>query len=274
MDAFEVFLYRSTFLDFDRATIAARLLVGVEFLIGAGLISRIKFKTAWFLAFVSTLVFCIFLAIQLAGGSDENCFCFGELMDFSPIESLLKNAVLLLLLVFVRPLKSLQFKKSALVFGLLCLLAIVLPFIMSPPDIFVSGKFKEAQHDQNALNEHIENKSIPHDFVVDKKVVAFYSMGCKFCKMSAERLSVLMRNEALDTNLVHVVFWESKSRKAADFYEETHSFHYPYIEMETKPYLDITKGRMPLLLLIENGVVIDKMNYRTMDEKTISDFLK
>ena len=151
LDAFEVFLYRSSFLDFDFSSLLARFIIGMEWLIGIGLISRLKFKTSWFLAAITTLFFSVFLSFQLAAGNNENCFCFGELMDFSPLESLFKNAVIILLLLIIRPLNSLQFRFNVPIYGMVLTASLTVPYIISPPDMFVQGRLSTAEHDQNEL---------------------------------------------------------------------------------------------------------------------------
>ena len=274
MEGFEIYIFRSSFLSFDVATFVARFMVAAELIAGIGFITKWGFKTIWKLTALFILILTAFLAWQFAAGDEGNCFCLGELMEMSPAESLLKNVVLIVLLLLVKnDSDSFSFRfKNGLV-GATFAASVIVPFIISPPDLFVKGRFKPAEHNQQVLNEAIEDGSIPADFIEGRSLVSFYSTGCKYCKMAATRISVLVDKNQLDKNKVHQVFWGEET-DPTEFYAETHSMRFEYVGMPTKQYLDITKGRMPLILLIEDGEVIDEMTYRTIDAGKLILFLK
>lgn len=274
IEAFEVYLFRTSFLAYDAATLVARLLVAAELLIGLCLLIRLKFRFIWWATLFFLIIFSGFLAVQAWGGADDNCFCMGELVDFSPLESLIKNLVLLIMLVLIRNSPDIKFRGKNLVFAAIVIVSLAVPFVVSPPDLFVSGQFDEAEHDQKALTEVVEEGNIPEAFITDRKLLSFYSTGCRFCKMASTRIGAIVRKSDIDSTLVNVVFWGDSTVKAQEFYADTHSPVFDYTNLDTKPYLQITKGRMPLILLLEDGEVKHEMNYRTMDEKLIADFLK
>lgn len=274
IDAFEVFIYRTTFLNYDMATVAARLLIGAEFLIAIFLLIKLRFKFTWWVTLLFLLVFSGFLLVQIMSGSDDNCFCLGELVDFSPTESLIKNLVLIVFLLIIRQSKDVRFKYENWAFGLLLLAGLSVPLLISPPDVFIAGKFNPAQHDQQALQEALEEGSIPYDFVENRKLLAFYSTGCKFCKMSSTRIGTIIKKAEIDTSKLNIIFWGDSTVQAQQFFDDTHAPVLNYVPLETKAYLDITKGRMPLILLINDGIVEHKMNYRTIDEELIVEFLE
>ncbi len=272
MDAFEVYLFRTTFLGFDAAAVTARLLLAAELLTALLLLTRLRYRLGWWLGMLMTLVFSIFLSGQWLQGEEGNCYCFGELMELSPAESLLKNVFIIILFLLARGLTALKFKGEKWVFGILTVSLLILPFIFSPPDIFLEGRFKPAEHDQLALNAAIDSNYIPADFVHERKLIAFYSTGCRYCQMSSERISAMMRKNEISADKLNVVFW-GDSINPQEFYDKTHSMDFDFTSLATKPYLKITKGRMPLVLLVKNGEVVDQMNYRTLDEEVLVDFL-
>lgn len=274
MEGFEIYIFRSSFFSFDVATFVARFIIAAELIAGFGFITKFSYKAIWRLTTLFILLLTIFLAWQVLAGDEGNCFCLGELMEMSPTESLLKNVVLILLLMMVRTEQdtwNFSFKtviKVALFVG-----AFAAPFIASPPDVFVKGRFKAAEHNQQVLEESVEDGTIPVEFVNGRSLLSFYSTGCKYCKMSATRISVIVDKNQINKGKVHQVFWGEET-DPTEFYEKTHSMPFDYVGMETKKYLDITKGRMPLILLIEDGKVVDEMTYRTIDAGKIITFLK
>jgi len=189
------------------------------------------------------------------------------------VESYAKNAVILILLIVAYSLKSLQFKGSKVIGWAIGVIAVAGIVIASPPDFLVKGRYKPAEHNQQALTSALDSNLLPTNFFEGRKVVAFYSTGCRFCKMASERLSTLIRKNELDHTRVKVVFW-GKEPEAQQFFEITNSFQYEYHGLETTPYLDITKGKMPLIMLVNNGQVEERLNYRTMNDDRIVQFLK
>lgn len=274
MEAFEVYIFRSSFLTFDAATIVARLIIAAELIAGIGFITKWVFRLIWKLTMLFILMLSVFLAWQVMAGDEGNCFCLGELMEMTPAESLLKNVALILALLFVRREEDkLEFKYKTLLTSLVFVAALIVPFIISPPDIFVKGRYKPAEHNQEVLDQAIDDGSIPADFISGRSLLSFYSTGCKYCKMAATRISVIVDKNQIDKANVHQVFWGEET-DPTEFYEKTHSMRFEYVGMPTKQYLDITKGRMPLILLIEDGEVVEEMTYRTIDAGKIIQFLR
>ncbi|AEV31840.1 DoxX protein [Owenweeksia hongkongensis DSM 17368] len=273
MGAFEVYVFRSSFLSFDGASVVARLIVAAEIIAGVGIIFKLGYKAIWRLTFLFILVLTGFLAKQLLLGSDENCFCLGELMEMSPAESLLKNVVLIGLLLLIRKDDvTFDFRLKQLVVSLVFAASVIVPFVISPPDLFVKGQFNSAEYNQTALDDAIANGEISTKFLKGRKMLSFYSMKCKYCKMSSERISALVRKNDIQRSQVNIIFG-GMSGNPIEFFEETHSQVFEFSRLPREPFLSITKGMMPLTLLIEDGKVISEMNYRTIDEKEITNFL-
>lgn len=274
IDSFEIYLYRVTLLDYDLATIVARLLIGVEFLIAAIFLVRIRYRLIWWLTLLFLGIFSIFLISQIMKGESENCFCLGELMDLSPKESLLKNGITFLLMLFVYRVNSWSFKGSNIIFILILIPALATPLVVSPPDIFVKGRFNQAQHDQHALEQVVFNDLIPAEYIEGKKVLAFYSTKCRYCQMAAERLGALIEKGEVDADHFRIVFPGDSVKDVSDFFEKTHSPVLQHTFLTSRRFLDITKGRFPLILMIDDAWVEARYSYRTIDEEEIRRFLK
>ncbi len=267
---FDIYIYRSTFLTYDLATILARLVIGFEIIAAFSLLSKVGYKVIWKLTLLFVLIMSGFLLWQFVAGESDNCFCLGELMELSPEESLLKNAILIFALLLVKDLAPLKVHWA--IVGLAIVASILTPFIVSPPDIFLKGQFNPADHNQVALDDAISNGEIPPRFIKGKRLLSFYSMNCKYCKMSSERISALVDKHGINKAQIGILFGGTEGNPV-DFFEETHSQFFDFSRLHKDPFLKITKGRMPLTLLIDNGKVISEMNYLTIDEEEITRFL-
>ena len=86
----------------DFAPFLSRLIIGFEFFIAFAILQSHYIKK---LVIPSTIlllsVFCIDLAIDIFGGVDENCGCFGQLIPMTPMEAFIKNIFTILLLIFI-----------------------------------------------------------------------------------------------------------------------------------------------------------------------------
>ena len=101
----------------DFAPFLSRLIIGFEFFIAFAILQS-HYITK--LVIPSTIlllsVFCIDLAIDIFGGVDENCGCFGQLIPMTPTEAFIKNIFTILLLLFIFNLFLFLFKYFFMIF--------------------------------------------------------------------------------------------------------------------------------------------------------------
>jgi thiol-disulfide isomerase/thioredoxin len=91
-------------LGFDRgiAPYFSRLLVAAEFALGIGILQPHFLKRIVIPATILLLtVFCIHLGYSIATDVGGNCGCFGELIEMTPTEALIKNIITVGLLVWL-----------------------------------------------------------------------------------------------------------------------------------------------------------------------------
>lgn len=101
IDKFEIYIYTFRFCPLSIAFIVARLVIGGELLLGLWLLSGRYARGASLTALLVTLAFTLFLCIAHLSGRTDSCNCFGDLLPFSPVQSIVKNAILILLLLAV-----------------------------------------------------------------------------------------------------------------------------------------------------------------------------
>ena len=86
----------------DFAPFLSRLIIGFEFFIAIAILQGHYIKK---LIIPSTIllitVFSIDLSIDIFGGVDENCGCFGQLIPMTPVEAFIKNIFTILILIFI-----------------------------------------------------------------------------------------------------------------------------------------------------------------------------
>ena len=93
---FEKQLVDLGFADWHTAPYYARLIIGIELGLGIALIQNHFFKRIVIpLTALLLVAFCIHLSYQIAIGQGGNCGCFGQFIEMTPTEALIKNIVTL-----------------------------------------------------------------------------------------------------------------------------------------------------------------------------------
>lgn len=101
IDAFEMYVYSFGLFPLKISFYVARLVLVCELILGAALISHRHHRFTLLMSLLFLLCFVVFLTYAHLVGRTDNCHCFGDLIPFSPIQSIMKNAVLIAVLLFV-----------------------------------------------------------------------------------------------------------------------------------------------------------------------------
>ena len=99
IDEFEIYVYSFDIFSFLLTTFVSRIIIIGEFILGLFLILKVNYKLTWRLTFISLILFTLFLIYVAIFRQDTNCHCFGELVELSPLESIIKNLVMIALLI-------------------------------------------------------------------------------------------------------------------------------------------------------------------------------
>lgn len=265
IDAFEVYLFSFGWFSLGTAFLLARLVIAAEYTLGILLIGNFMPRLAFWGGIAMLAAFTLFLAGLAIAGRHDNCNCFGELVKMSPGQSIAKNIVLLALLVpgtGIKPFK-IRHKMPWLALAAIAPLATVL--VVSPPDNWRYDSY--ARHElvnEEAFREAFEKEILPSSLLEGDHVLCFYSLKCRFCKMSAQKLVTLReRGDFTEAPLI-AVFGRGENTDTSAFLEETGiSFDETYF-IEAPEFLRITNGAFPLILVVHDSAITAKYNYRNL----------
>ena len=274
IDKFELYVYSFDILSLGLSYIAARLVIGFEFLLGIALSVNIYNKYTIRLTLLTLMVFTLFLVYAVLIGRTDNCHCFGEFVAFDPIESIIKNIVFIIATLFCCNVKEYKFRPRWYILLPVVLLTFATVFIVSPPDNMVSyPTATKYSINEELFNEYIQPNG-PLDtlgIAEDKKLVAFYSPNCKYCKLSARKMETMQHRMNIDTSSIITVFG-GETTNLDKFYKETDTKPTLSMFMEVDNFLPLTRGRFPVVVLLDNGTIIHAFQYRSIDEGVIKDF--
>lgn len=294
IDEFEIYIFSFNIFNFVLVGILSRFLIACELLLGVFLIFKIHYKLTWYAMLVSLVGFTLFLIYVLIYRNDANCHCFGDLVELNPIESIIKNIVMAVLLLAVKNETESSYKYKKLIAYSIILISIIIPFLAFPTDtlyhhLFVSNEinidaalFEKAKNDSafyNQLNEIAINENDSISFSLDKTVwninegkyiMAFVASSCKYCKIGIKKINMILKQNEIEKSNLKIIIWGNK--EISTFIKETNTFDNDYYIIKPITAVNITLGTFPRFVFIENGSIVKVCNYRDIDNKSIDDF--
>ena len=276
-EPFELYVFSLGFLNWLNTTIAVRLLIALELFIGLSLIINIYTKQILKLTLGLLIGFTIYLIyITIFNSVIEDCGCFGDKLKLTPIESIIKNIILLFTSVFLY-LKNKTFNLiyNKLIISISLIISIALPFILSPPDGFIDTELK------NILTKNTIDSEIIGDFTQNNKqlsfkrrkaIVCFFSTTCPFCKKAAQKLSIITKSNNIKTPIFYIFFGSKKA--LPQFWKDSKSIKFPYKFIDTKTFFTYSGSSLPSIMFIDNERIINHIGYRGLDDKVVINFIK
>ena len=236
----------------DFAPIISRLLIGFEFFIAFAILQSHYIKK---LILPSTIllitIFSIDLSIDVFGGVDENCGCFGQLIPMTPAEALIKNIFTLLILFFIYRNVSDREKSNFLLLFNGYLIISVLMFALLP--IATNSSSKQV----SSFSSYVEED---FDINTGKKVLCFFDAGCDHCMDAAKSLAEFS-SQLQSFADVHIIFSDTEEEKIPEFLQYTGGdFSYQVMQFynpddEINSYLEVLgfEYENPVVIYYNNG---------------------
>ena len=232
----------------------ARGIILIEYLLGFSLLLIYR-KWLLNLSLVLMISFSLYLIWQLLfDQKKENCGCFGELIEMSSAESLIKNLVLLTLIILVLkkhpPSKWLKWSKLVYLITTVASISVLLYF--SPLST------KDVQTDLNWSIEQLQSEI--QSKLPKNGILAFFTPNCKHCKSAAIRLNKLTDSEKKIT----MIFMTDKKEDALEFILET-DVNLNYRVFGSGKFLDYSGNRLPAIYAIKNSQIVNYWNGRNLN---------
>ena len=257
IDDFELYIYSYGFLSLNASFLAARLCIAIELLLA--LFVALGWWRRWvnLAAFIILILFSLFLGYAALIGRSDSCQCFGRLADLSPVQSLLKNAVLIVMVLGYSRLTRMTSpaNKARIVLTAVFVVAMtVAVFCISVPDNWMFGP-EESRYDRELLEESIGTDGVLADegLAEGHQLMAFVTRGCPYCRMTREKLGSIARRNHIDTTRIH---------------------YYEPADLPDNLFLRITYGQRPFILLLDDGVPVVTYHYRNISERQVRSFLQ
>ncbi len=288
---FEKQLVDLGFADWHTAPYFARLIIGIELGLGIALIQNHFFKRFPIPATALLLIaFCIHLSYQIAIGQGGNCGCFGQFIEMTPTEALIKNIVTLALLGWLFFIS--KEKRSANRFSFLLLIwsfSTLFMFMAFPFAPFkelsnvivdtssIPWEDESAPANQTVDTAQIKITNVPATVVnpgpaavvskfanlnvfsglkvkIDegKRIVCFFIPGCDHCREAAKAITELSKDPNFPK--VYIYFGDEEVEKIDEFFQVAGK-KYPYQVLGMGEFFTLMgpQGETPGILYLWNG---------------------
>ncbi len=257
--------------------IIARVMIGLEVLLGLFLVCHIFLKSFTYKAVIAILsIFIVYLLVVIMKqGNTGNCGCFGNQVSMTPLQAIWKNlgmiaATLVLWKIYdVRPYKYQEY---------ICLfvaaIALSTPFLLR---FMYVGTDPEAPKTATTINlDQLYNftPAPPVDLRKGKHIVAFMSLTCPHCKKAAYLLQII-HHEHPDYPIYLVL--DGSETFLKKFFDETHAEDVPHLYFHHTPeFMAMAGPSVPSIIWINNGNVEYKSTYAyyQLDPKFMAQWFK
>lgn len=270
IEPFEVVFVELGVTNWVLAPFLARIIIAFEIFIGIAIIINLWGKNLiYYLAQASLLIFSGYLIFLLfTKGNTEDCGCFGQLIAFTPLQSLVKNIFLMVLLLII-PKKDWLPKKWLFILGLL-IISFVATFLLNRVGLQnVPSKSLNKKVDWSGLPQSIYNTDLSINVASGNNILVFFSANCHHCKSAAHKLSFL--NKAQNVSNVYVVIATKKTTTLDAFIEET-NLNYPILWMTDNTFFKYSGGTLPSIYYVEEGVVRKKWTGEFFDVEELKHY--
>lgn len=273
--AFEPFVWNimdAGISGFSTASVAARLFIGLELLLGLFLTAHLFLRSFTYPAIIGLLVlFTVYLIILIfRQGNSGDCGCFGEAYSMRPSEAIVKNIIMIgatILLMIIYPVRP--YKNAEWIAAVSGMAALVVPFIFFPLSQDTKPTVVHEPVNLTPLyhSSHPENVKPEVDLRRGKHIIAFMSLTCPHCKKAAFSLQVIHRRYP---DLPIFMVLNGNPLFLEDFFRETHSEKVPHILFRGPEEFQSMAGMyVPAIYWINNSVIERKSNYFQLDPKNM-----
>ncbi|OFX47512.1 MAG: hypothetical protein A2046_13070 [Bacteroidetes bacterium GWA2_30_7] len=281
IESFELSIVESGLISWSLAPYLARLFIGFECVLGIFIIFNFKIRVILKIATGLLIFFSIYLLyIWIKNGDNADCGCFGEFIKLNLKESILKNLILFGLSFYLLfKAKNFNWRFQKIIIPLLILIIMVLPFILNVINLnkysTIYTKNINYTLDFKTLGDFNYN-NINYKLDEGKKIVCFFSLSCKFCKLAAKKITII--NNKLNEKLpIYYIFGGSK-KYLEEFWQESNSKKFPYLLLEpsaenNKIFFDLSGPILPSIYYVDNGIVKRKVHFDDLEQSDIENFL-
>ncbi len=281
--SFENLLLKLDIISWKYVEVLSRAIISFEFLIGVLLIANIYIKKTLQITLYTLIGFSFILVyLYFFVSTQDNCGCFGEIIKLNPIESIIKNLILIALVII-----SLKNKESIvnewfkmhrkIILIILAIGAFAWPYIAYMPmskniksNYTIKNPFYIDQETMESVNFNTQDSV---NLTQGKHIICFASLTCPACKRAISKLSSIHQNNQEKLS-IYIIFLDTADRDnlLEDLIAETGLTTIPYTFMPLEDFVKTSHSQLPFIVFSEDGEAKDLRNYSDLHINNIFSF--
>ena len=277
IDSFDMYVYEHGLFGYEITESLTRCLVAAELCLGIFLIMGVfpHFTKYTMLLLLTAFTVYLLLLPAVFAIESENCHCFGEVISFNRWQSIVKNLILIALLLPYNPTLGWRFRWPKTAFAVTAVASLVAVFALITPSYIDTALYgKTITIDDELFRTTMSETEGGETFLQGRQIVCFYSTACGYCRKSAKKVHLAMRQADIPSDKVRIVFWHTdKSKPISLFFEKAKVPELEHITIDAETFLNITNGVMPLIAFVNDGSVAECHKYIELNERQMKDFL-
>ena len=257
----------------------ARFMIGLEFMIGFLLIFGLYIKRFTIkLAIASLFIFSLYLIfVILKTGNNGNCGCFGTALVMTPLQALVKNAIMIAIsFVILKYDDGFNFGKIGnWLFGAVFISSFALPHILNYVDMDYSSAYLTKKENQfklelDSLYADAKIHHPPKTLSVGKHIISFMSLTCPHCRIATKKLKLIKEhNPSIPIYLV----LNGESKNIRPFFEDTKANNLEYCMLNGKNFIYLAGLTLPVIYMVNNSIVENSIDYLQLDQSEVENWL-
>lgn len=261
------------------APFIARFMIGLEFYLGLMLVFNLYLKKTTIKLTVATLVmFTAYLGFMILNeGNNSNCGCFGNAIAMTPLQAIIKNAIMLAIcFVIYKFHEGYNLGKLGKVLNVsFLILALAMPHILNYVDLDYSEAYLNKPENNFTLElDTLYNNAYetvpPKTLSQGKHVLAFMSLSCQHCRIAAKKIRLIHEK---NPKISFYFILNGEKEKMKWFYLDTKTEDIPYTMLRARPFVYLAGTNLPTLYLVNNSTVEHWVNYMELDQTQIEKWL-
>jgi thiol-disulfide isomerase/thioredoxin len=247
----------------------SRLLIAAELYLGLALILGVFLKWTIRLSLVMLFGYTAWLAILISKeGNIGNCGCFGDIIQMTPLQAIIKNIVLIALLIPLLkwpPVAQFKFQRAGAIGCFV--ISTSLPFILSPVFFTTPTIYNAEGRPQMKIFEIGADSSQVASYLEGKKIIAFFLSGCEHCRLAATRMEAIKKS---NTNMpVFAVIQYSSEDSMKEFLAKS-KMSFPYATTpDLTAMIRVAGSDYPIIYYVNDGFIEKSLSMYDLNEKDI-----
>ncbi len=228
------------------AAVFTRIIIGVELALGISFLQpyHVKYVVAPIVAGLLVLFSGYLTYARFVLGVTGNCGCFGDVVTMTPIEAIVKNLVLLVVLGGMYPYLP-SINRRWYVPGGILVVGMMFSFLTLPISSAADNPFSEFKQFEGA--EQVDLTSGEH-------LVLLVDAECPHCRETTRELGKMKRGQVKLPNVYFLIYGTSSLEEVNDFWRVTNT-RFPFRRISRKTFMRLLKKRLPTVYLLRHGSV-------------------